>query len=254
MCVRLKSNILSRLEVFVNLESLGSKTGYDIIGDIHGQVLELVQLLQVLSYEDINGVWQHSDRKVIFLGDFIDAGEHQQQVIEIVQPMVDNHHAYAVMGNHEYNAIAYYTQDADGNYLRPHTENKNFQHEKFLQAYEKKPTEYQAVLEWFKTLPLWIELDNLRVVHACWDEASIAQIKSFQQGSSFLSHELLQASSIKDSPEYHAVTTILKGKKLLCQMESPLWIVMEKPEPKLGQSGGSIILKTRCRFSLVIIG
>ena len=47
--------------------------GYDLIGDIHDQSIELINLLQQLSYENINGVWQHPERKGIFLGDFIDA-------------------------------------------------------------------------------------------------------------------------------------------------------------------------------------
>jgi len=150
---------------------------------------------------------------VIFLGGFIDAGSRQKEVIDIVRPMVENQHAYAVMGNHEYNAIAYYTKDADGNHLRPHSENKSFQHEKFLQAYEHNPTEYRSVIEWFQTIPLWIELENIRVVHACWDEDAIAHLKSLQLGSNLLGSELLHASSIKNTPEHHAVTTILKGKK-----------------------------------------
>jgi len=197
----------------MKLQSLEGVNGYDLIGDIHGQSIELVNLLQQLSYENINGVWQHPERKIIFLGDFIDAGSRQKEVIDIVRPMVENQHAYAVMGNHEYNAIAYYTKDVNGNYLRPHSENKSFQHEKFLQAYADSPAEYQSVIEWFKTIPLWIELDNIRVVHACWDADSIAHLKSVQFGSNLLGSELLYASSIMNSLEYHAVTTILKGKK-----------------------------------------
>lgn len=197
----------------MKLHSSDGENGYDLIGDIHGQSIELINLLQQMSYENINGVWQHSKRKVIFLGDFIDAGSRQKEVIDIVRPMVENNHAYAVMGNHEYNAIAFYTKDTSGNYLRPHSENKCFQHEKFLQEYEHNPSEYQSVIEWFKTIPLWIELDNIRVVHACWDEESIAHLKSVQLGDNLLGRELLHRSSIKNTPEYHAVTTILKGKK-----------------------------------------
>ena len=197
----------------MKLQPSDGVNGFDLIGDIHGQSIELINLLQQLSYENTEGVWQHPERKVIFLGDFIDAGSRQKEVIDIVRPMVENNHAYAVMGNHEYNAIAYYTKDSHGNYLRPHTENKSFQHEKFLQAYEHNPAEYQSVIEWFQTLPMWLDLDTLRVVHACWDEESIAHLKSVQLGDNLLGRDLLHASSIKNTPEHHAVTTILKGKK-----------------------------------------
>ena len=45
---------------------------YDLIGDIHGHADELVQLLELLDYEKAQGSYRHPDRKVIFLGDFID--------------------------------------------------------------------------------------------------------------------------------------------------------------------------------------
>ena len=44
----------------------------DLIGDIHGHADELVQLLEILGYRKPQGVYGHPERKVIFLGDFID--------------------------------------------------------------------------------------------------------------------------------------------------------------------------------------
>lgn len=32
-------------------------------------------------------------------------------------------------------------------------------------------------LDWFATLPLWLDLDGLRVVHACWHEPSIRTVR-----------------------------------------------------------------------------
>ena len=190
-----------------------NNTSYDLIGDIHGQASELLKLLAKLAYKNIDGIWQHSERKIIFLGDFIDAGDQQSEVVNIVRPMIENNHAYAVMGNHEYNAIAYYTKNTDGSYLRPHTESNINQHQKFLEAYKSNDLEYANTIKWFKTLPLWLELDSLRVVHACWDEESIRIIRLAQQSDSFLDDELLQASSTKNTPEYNAIETILKGKE-----------------------------------------
>ena len=47
---------------------------YDLIGDIHGHATELKQLLQKLGYTLEEGGYRHPERKVIFLGDFIDRG------------------------------------------------------------------------------------------------------------------------------------------------------------------------------------
>ena len=89
---------------------------YDLIGDIHGQADELTQLLELLSYKKKNNIWQHQNRKVIFLGDFVDRGDKQKEVINIVRPMIDKGFALSVMGNHEYNAIAYFTKNGKGGY------------------------------------------------------------------------------------------------------------------------------------------
>ena len=65
-------------------------TGYDIIADIHGHASKLELLLTQMGYTRDRGVWGHSDRRAIFVGDFIDKGPEQVQVIDIVRPMVES--------------------------------------------------------------------------------------------------------------------------------------------------------------------
>lgn len=84
---------------------------YDIIGDIHGHSQSLEAILAKLGYKSQSGIYRHPSRKVIFLGDFIDRGKYQREVIDIARAMADSGGALAVMGNHEFNAIAYYTVD-----------------------------------------------------------------------------------------------------------------------------------------------
>ena len=181
---------------------------YDLIGDIHGQASELNRLLEKLSYTKKNDIWQHNNRKVIFLGDFIDRGDEQREVINIVRPMIENGFALSVMGNHEYNAIAYYTENGKGSHFREHNE-KNFkQHKAFLKAYADQPEEYKSVIDWFKTLPFWLDLEGLRVIHACWDIDLIKKLgKSLENG-------VLKKSSDKSTVEFRAIETLLKGKEI----------------------------------------
>lgn len=68
---------------------------YDLIGDIHGYSEPIVELLEKLGYTNIGGVYRHSKRQAIFLGDFIDRGPHQREVISIVRPMIDDDAALA---------------------------------------------------------------------------------------------------------------------------------------------------------------
>ena len=88
--------------------------------------------------------------------------------------MIEDGHALAVMGNHELNALAYHTEDRDapGEYLRRRTPKNEKQHRATLE--QLAPQELRSYLEWFRTLPLWLDLDGLRAVHACWDERAMA--------------------------------------------------------------------------------
>jgi hypothetical protein len=58
---------------------------YDLIGDIHGHAREFKKLLHKLEYKEVNGIWQHQHRKVIFVGDYIDRGPEIREVLQIVK-------------------------------------------------------------------------------------------------------------------------------------------------------------------------
>lgn len=189
---------------------------YDLIGDIHGYSEPLVELLTKLGYQLTDGVYRHPERQVIFLGDFIDRGPDQRGVIKIVRPMIDEGAALTVMGNHEFNAIAYFTPDPDAprEYLRKHSEKNNKQTKAFLDAYAGEE-DYADLIEWFRTLPLWLELPGLRVVHACWDDSLIQFLsEEYLSSNSYLNDELLVAASRKGSDEFEAIEGLLKGKEI----------------------------------------
>jgi hypothetical protein len=184
---------------------------YDLIGDIHGHADELVQLLGLLGYEKAQGSYRHPDRKVIFLGDFIDRGPQIRQVLETVRPMVEAGHALAVMGNHELNALAYHTEDKDapGEYLRRRILKNVKQHKATLD--QLAPHELRSHLEWFRTLPVWLQLDGLRVVHACWDERAMGEIADTHKGDGGATTEFLHSACRKGKPLFAPVEVILKG-------------------------------------------
>src|SRR5437868_1476621 len=138
----------------------------DFIGDIHGHADELIALLKKLGYTTENGYYQHPSRKVFFCGDFIDRGPKIKQVLEIVKAMIDNDAAYTVIGNHEYNAICYHTME-DGQHLRPNIGHNIEQHKGTLEALNKEEILYY--IEWFKTLPIYHNNENFRIVHAQWN-------------------------------------------------------------------------------------
>jgi hypothetical protein len=187
---------------------------YHLIGDVHGHADELVRLLKALGYRKAQGVYQHPERKAIFLGDFIDRGPKIRQVLEIVRPMIEKGHALAVMGNHELNALAYHTEDpeAPGLYLRPHCSKNEEQHRKTIE--QLKHDKLVAYLDWFRTLPLWLDLDGLRVVHACWDDQAVARIAQALAGKRGITGDFLLSACKKGHGLFAPVEIVLKGKEV----------------------------------------
>ena len=195
---------------------------YDLIGDIHGQADELEKLLVLLGYrKNRHSVYAHESRKVIFLGDFIDRGEKQKEVLGIVMPMTLSGTALSVMGNHEFNAIAYYTKNIKTNsYLRTHSSKNKKQHQAFLDAYANRALDYSHVISWFKSLPLWLDLDGIRIVHACWDSNWIRKINEKYNSGAYLTEDLLHNAAIEGHWEFEAIETLLKGKEIPLQSGS----------------------------------
>ena len=123
----------------------------DLIGDIHGHADELEALLLKLDYAKINGTYAHQDRKVLFVGDYIDRGPKIRETLNIVKSMVDQGQAMALMGNHEYNALCFHYQATGGGNLRKHSIKNIIQHYETLQQFQNRQQEYEKYIAWFKT-------------------------------------------------------------------------------------------------------
>ena len=124
---------------------------YDIIPDIHGQAEKLKGALVNLGYEYRNGAWRHSEpnRTCIFLGDYVDRGENNAKVINIVRRMVEAGTAQALMGNHELNAIHFHTSDPEtGAPLRKHSLKNQNQHASFLKEFPVGDVKTAEAIAW----------------------------------------------------------------------------------------------------------
>ena len=130
-------------------------------------------------------------------------------VLDTVIKMVVSGNALSVMGNHEFNALAFHT-DHQGQYLRPRTRKNTSQHQAFLNEFEDDEESKQRALDFFYELPLWLELDGLRVIHACWDETHIAAMRRIAPDGR-ITPEMLVDASTEGTIEYNAIETLLKG-------------------------------------------
>jgi hypothetical protein len=178
----------------------------DIIGDVHGQAGKLKRLLRVLGYEKFGGVYGLAGRKAIFVGDLIDRGPAIGETLEIVKAMVDAGSAICAMGNHELNALAFQTPDGTGSYIRPHTKKNIKQHAKTLEFFESQPSAKEHYLEWFWSLPLWLDFEGLRVVHASWDQGMIDWLLTPN-----LTPARLALTASRNSEMFRCLDALLKG-------------------------------------------
>jgi Calcineurin-like phosphoesterase len=185
--------------------------GYDLVGDVHGHADPLHRLLDKLGYAEVDGVFRHPERKMIFVGDFVDRGPQQREALRIARSMCEASVASAVMGNHEFNAIGWAAQNNDGGFLRSHSEKNARQHAEFLDQIGEDSAQHKDTVTWFKSLPIWLDLPGFRVVHACWHEPSRAALMPFLDEAGRLTAEGVQESYRHGSDAHAATDILLKG-------------------------------------------
>jgi hypothetical protein len=186
---------------------------YDIIGDIHGHHDQLEALLRKLGYRESGGAWRHAGRQAIFVGDLIDRGPKQVETVTAVRRMVDAGTACCVQGNHEFNAVAWFTPDPanPGMYLRPHDAKNTAQHLAFLDQVGENSALHGELVDWFRQLPLWLDLGKIRVVHACWDEPSIEWLTPLARQDGSLTEGLYVDGSRRGHRAFEAIEALCKG-------------------------------------------
>ena len=76
-----------------------------------------------------------------------------------------------------------------------------------LRAFAGLDREWDEWIRWFRELPFYLDLGNLRVVHATWHRDSIR----FLKGKSLADDDFLKSSVCPDTPEFESVEIVLKG-------------------------------------------
>ncbi len=196
-------------------------SGYDVIGDIHGSADRLFGLLDLLGYVPVDGAHRHPDRTAVFVGDLMDRGPRQVEVVEVVRAMHAAGSALVVLGNHEFNALSYATPDpgVPGDFARTHEGRRGAhntgQHRAYLDQVGEGSDLHRAHLAWFRTLPLHLDLGGIRVAHACWHPASLAVLDKWAPpGGSPLTDAFVVEANTAGTEAFDAVEVVLKGPEL----------------------------------------
>ena len=160
----------------------------DIIGDIHGEIGALYALLDRMGY---NADGYHKlGRKLVFVGDLVDRGPDSVAVCSLVKNMWDKGNAQVVMGNHElnilrrkveaYNAWYHGSEQLKNALLISDTEDaQSNSHVSFQRSYP--PYTHDWIRDFFLQIPIALEREDLRVVHACWSQEAVKALKSGEQ-------------------------------------------------------------------------
>ena len=115
------------------------------------------------------------------------------------------------MGNHEFNAIAWATSDGLSGFLCQHIQ-KNFdQHSVFLEQIGASPDDHAEAIAWFRTLPLWLNLGGLQVIHACWHGPSQGALADCVDDQARLTQRGLREVHELGSAAFRAAEVLLKG-------------------------------------------
>jgi len=140
--------------------------GVDFIGDIHGQLGALLRLARSLGYEVGNG-WRHADGRIpVFLGDLVDRGPRSLETARLVADLAADRRAFCLMGNHEYNLVCWHAG-------LPGWEEPKRSNRPTTEDVRRRPDDWAPALTFFRTLPLALELPDLRAIHAVWHLPSV---------------------------------------------------------------------------------
>lgn len=184
-------------------------TTFDIIGDVHGHIDKLEDLLTNLGYQQTSSGWNKQDHIAVFVGDLIDKGPDPAAVLNTVISMVESENALMIIGNHELNWIndaAHYTHDIERFFAAT---NKHHDRYAITDDFLDDPYQLLKVFNWLREQPIYIDLPNFRAVHACWNQEAIELLQ--QAGLNCMNDSALEAYKERYSDLYLAIDLVVAG-------------------------------------------
>ena len=180
----------------------------DIVGDVHGEIDALRNLLARLGYSPQG---EHAEgRRLVFVGDLCDRGPNSPAVILLVKQLVERGLAQCLIGNHELNLLRDSPKNGNGWFFTPdHDQARGH----FLHCCAVDPARREAMQQFIASLPLALEREDVRVVHAAWIPESIAAIRQAEAMDAvtlYEHHEWRIEQLMRDSGMKQAVTEELK--------------------------------------------
>ncbi len=136
-----------------------------IVGDVHGEIEALDAVLARL--DALPG----PRRALVFVGDLVDRGPDSVAVVDRVAALVAEGRAHAVVGNHEQNLLAGDRKEGNGWFFGDAEDSawvESLGREVTFGSRLATEDDRRRVEAFCASLPLVVEREDLRVVHAAW--------------------------------------------------------------------------------------
>ena len=169
------------------------------IGDVHGELEALESLHRHLD-----------DRHRVYVGDLIDRGPDSPGVVRLVSEECEGGRASAILGNHELNLLRGLVK-ADNRWFRG--EVQLFDAHPMPQAF---PTDRERadIQRFLNTLPLALERDEVRTVHAGWGPIEEIRSSTLPIQELFLSFERGVLEALKEDGLHRTAAWRVRWKEL----------------------------------------
>ena len=158
------------------------------IGDVHG---ELDALEQLLSHLD-------PSLTLVYLGDLADRGPDSPGVIDLVRRQMDADRARCILGNHELSVLRREYKKYNAWFFPDEPEwapKKNAA--PIAMRRLSKDAHIEGVWDFFNSLPVALEREDVRAVHAAWDSEHIETLRD----QDLPAHRLFDHGPKNDLPE-----------------------------------------------------
>jgi hypothetical protein len=147
-----------------------------VIGDVHGELEALEALLGEIE--------RHTPaRSLVFVGDLVDRGPDSPGVLRRVRALIDAGRAQLVLGNHELNLLRMDVEPkADNRWLRGEARQLG-DSGALPEVCVTSEAERSELLAMLADVPVALEREDLRVVHAAWDNEALGRLTREADGA-----------------------------------------------------------------------
>lgn len=150
----------------------------DFIGDVHGEYDALCSLLTCLGYP-LTGEPHPDGRHLVFVGDLFDRGPDSPSVFKLVERLHSSKVAYIVLGNHELSLLTNKAKEGSGWFFSTRADTDT----RYIPFEIASPSAITDILQFLKNLPIVLEREDVRVVHAAWHNETIETLRTEIDGT-----------------------------------------------------------------------